>query len=67
MGLLDAGGDGGRLSGDLLGNELLSGDLLGSGLPCGLFCAGHFNSVINGESPHCVYTCNYPIETNAEI
>ena len=41
MGLLDAGGDGGRLSGDLLGNELLSGDLLGGGFPCGLFSSSH--------------------------
>jgi len=41
VGLLDAGGDGGRLPGDLLGNELLPGDLLGSGLPCSLFCSSH--------------------------
>ena len=41
VGLLDASGDGGRLPGDLLGNELLSGDLLGSGLSGSLFCAGH--------------------------
>jgi hypothetical protein len=41
VGLLDAGGDGCRFSGNLLGNELLSGDLLSSGFSGSLFGAGH--------------------------
>ena len=38
---LDASGDGGRLSGDFLGNKLLSGNLLSGGFPCSLFCSCH--------------------------
>lgn len=41
MGLLHAGDDGGRLSGDFLGSKLLAGHLLCCGLTGSLFCSGH--------------------------
>ena len=42
VGLLEAGGDGGRLSGDLLGHQLFAGNLLGSRFPCCLLCSCHY-------------------------
>ena len=42
VGFLDSGGDGSRLPGDLLGDQLFSGNLLGSGFPGGLFSSSHF-------------------------
>lgn len=41
VGLFDAGGDWGSLSGDLLGNQLFPGHLLGCGFSCSLLCSGH--------------------------
>ena len=41
VGLLDSGGDGSRLPGDLLGHKLFPGNLLGSRFPSCLFCSCH--------------------------
>jgi hypothetical protein len=45
VGLLESGGDGGRLTGHLLGHQLLAGHFLGSRLAGSLLCSGHQNII----------------------